>query len=82
MEAKRMVVVKKRWRCMLNVSCEKKYCSMTCSVIRVYSAAFERDLYHTSLHTNSSNGSVVNIFSPKQNLAQCPYSTSSQTANS
>lgn len=34
-EAKRMVVVKKRWRCMLNVSCEKKYCSMTYSVIRV-----------------------------------------------
>lgn len=29
MEAKRMEVVKKRWRCMLNTSCEKKYCSMT-----------------------------------------------------
>lgn len=68
-EAKRTVVVKKRWRCMLNVSCEKKYCSMTYSVIRVYSTAFKRDIYRTSLHTNNSNGSVVNIFSPKQNLA-------------
>lgn len=75
-----MVVVKKRWRCMLNVSWEKKYCSMTCSGIRVYSDAFERAIYHTSLHTNNSNGSVVNIFSPKQNLATLIKVSSCETS--
>ena len=71
MDAYKIVVVKNRCRWKLYGSCGKKYCSTTWRVIvsfqiRVSSGAF---FWLTSLQTNNSNGSVVNIFRPKANRA-------------
>lgn len=64
-----MTEVKKTCRFMLNDSCAKKYCSMTYKT-DVNSAEKGRTaIILTSLHTNNSSGSVVNMFKPKQNRA-------------
>ena len=71
MAAQRIVVVKKTCRCILNGSCEKKYCSTTWPTrysINELSIAHERP-GRTSRHTNSSSGRVVNMFNPKQKRA-------------
>ena len=71
MAAQRIVVVKKTCRCMLNASWEKKYCSTTYPTRGYMSellVTYERP-ERTSRQTNSSNGSVVNMFRPKQNRA-------------